>query len=126
RVPNGTYRFEGREYQLPCNDKESHAAIHGFARTRSWESSVEPGDKPQRTEITFRFRTEENEVSGYPFGVQAAVTYRLGPAPLEAGEFAAGSEGPPVGMACHFQIHNHGTIAAPVGIGFHPYFCFDG
>jgi aldose 1-epimerase len=120
RIPDGKYRFGGRDLELPCNDKESHAAIHGFARTRRWEPIVEAPLRHEepRAEVSFRLRIEEGEHPGYPFGVQVVVRYAL-----EARALA--DEPPRPGMTCSFQIHNHGRVPAPIGIGFHPYFVFD-
>src|SRR4051812_47156175 len=48
RIPFGKYSFEGRDYQIPCNDKEGQAAIHGFLRAETWNL-----DRNHETEAVF-------------------------------------------------------------------------
>lgn len=36
RIGNGRYSFDGRTFQLECNDKEGPNAIHGFVRSLPW------------------------------------------------------------------------------------------
>src|SRR5438067_2305604 len=37
RIHHGRYTFEGRTYQMECNDKECPNAIHGFLRGVVWD-----------------------------------------------------------------------------------------
>ncbi len=103
RVRGGAYEFEGRKLQMKRNDKDGPNAIHGFVRSLPWEVVA----RDQAT-ATFRIRLEarEFEPSGYPFSIEASVTYAL-------------SE---TGLRCDFSIRNTGQGHAPVGAGFHPYF----
>lgn len=101
RVAEGHYSFEGRDYQMVKNDKESPAAIHGFLRTVMWEQTAATDEA-----ITFATEFGKEAHIGYPFALRAKVTYHL----------------TKIGLRCDFQVENIGADDAPVGAGFHPYF----
>jgi len=103
RVAYGRYRFDGRELQLPCNDKEGPNAIHGLARSELWDVK-----ESSRSHVSFQLRLEERDyaVRGYPFSLDMGLTYRLDGKRL----------------SCRFIVRNIGRHDAPVGVGFHPYF----
>ena len=103
RVNRGAYIFEGQQYQLPLNDKEGPNSIHGFLRSVIWDVVKQTGDT-----VTFETSIDGGEYAdrGYPFSLQAQVTYALGRD----------------GMACSYAIKNVGDRTAPVAVGFHPYF----
>lgn len=101
RVAEGHYSFEGRDYQMVKNDKESPAAIHGFLRTVMWEQTAATDEA-----ITFATAFGKEAHIGYPFSLRAKVTYHL----------------TKIGLRCEFQVENIGADDAPVGAGFHPYF----
>jgi aldose 1-epimerase len=118
RIPDGKYQFKGKEYQLPCNDKEGHAAIHGFVRSRDWNTIVEaPLSSERCASVIFQLRVLPTHHPGYPFDLNAVVEYQLGPIDRFDDESL-------IGLACSFHISNRGEHAAPIGIGFHPYFTF--
>jgi aldose 1-epimerase len=103
RIAYGRYSFDGREFQLPCNDKEGPNAIHGFAR------SVLCGVKesgPSQVSFEHTFEQQEYAARGYPFALHMVLSYRL--------------EGNC--LTCGFIVRNVGADDAPVGVGFHPYF----
>lgn len=103
RVAHGRYGFDGQDYQLPCNDKEGPNAIHGFARSLPWSVTK---NSPSRATFELCFHEEEYAAQGYPFTLHLNVSYIL-----DAGK-----------LSCEFIVRNHGRCAAPVGVGFHPYF----
>ncbi len=103
RIPDGRYSFDGRTYQLERNDKEGPNAIHGFVRTILWETRR---SEPSRVQFDVHLDAEAYGPRGYPFSLEVRVTYAL--------------DGN--GLACAFDVENVGSSAAPVGIGFHPYF----
>jgi len=100
RVAGGAYTFEGTRYQMALSDKEGPNAIHGFLRSRLWEVAHQDG-----TQVLFATHFESAE--GYPFPLEAEVTYTL-----DADK----------GLTCAFLIRNVGDGPAPVAAGFHPYF----
>ncbi|WP_447976556.1 aldose epimerase family protein [Candidatus Nitrospira bockiana] len=103
RIAYGRYEFDGARYQLECNDKEGPNAIHGFLRSVAWRV-----EEYTATHASFAVEIDEAhyERRGYPFSLAVRVSYRL-----EAG-----------GLTCSFAVGNVGANAAPVGVGFHPYF----
>lgn len=103
RISDGRYSFDGKQFQLDCNDKEGPNAIHGFVRGLPWHVQDARSNK-----VTFEIRLDaETYVGrGYPFSLAIGVTYDLGPS----------------GLTCAFTVKNVGQQAAPVGVGFHPYF----
>ncbi len=103
RVAEGRYSFDGRTFQLERNDKEGPNAIHGFVRTLPWAvRDLQPAG------VTFEVTLDADAYGrrGYPFTLAISVSYSL----------------QQEGLACSFSLRNAGRPAAPVGVGFHPYF----
>lgn len=103
RIGHGQYSFDGRRFQLECNDKEGPNAIHGFVRSLPWNIRDRAS---HRVTLTVPLHAEEYRHRGYPFSLNVTVTYELRAK----------------GLSCTFSVENIGEHAAPVGIGFHPYF----
>lgn len=103
RIGDGRYSFDGQRFQLECNDKEGPNAIHGFVRSLPWHVQDTHANK-----VTFEIHldTETYAGRGYPFSLAISVMYDLGAS----------------GLTCTFTVKNVGQQAAPVGVGFHPYF----
>ncbi len=99
RVKGGSYEWDGTRHQLPLTDKEGPNAIHGFVRTADWGTEALDG-----AAVTYRLDFAGAE--GYPFPLTIRLRYSLDATGLEV-ECAA---------------TNAGTVDAPVGMGFHPYF----
>lgn len=103
RVADGRYSFDGRTFQLERNDKEGPNAIHGFVRTLPWKIR---DVQPSRVTFDISLDAETYGHKGYPFSLAISVTYGLDHR----------------GLSCSFALQNAGRQAAPVGVGFHPYF----
>ena len=103
RIGNGQYSFDGQTFQLECNDKEGPNAIHGFVRNLPWEIHE---NTSSRVTLTVTLLAETYANRGYPFSLNIRVTYEL----------------TANGLSCTFRAENIGDCAAPVGVGFHPYF----
>jgi aldose 1-epimerase len=101
RVRDGRYSFEGRHYQMLCNDKDGPNAIHGFLRLVPWEIREQSAST-----VTFITTLAADAHPGYPFALRASVGYALDHK----------------GLTCRFTIENIGEQTAPVAAGFHPYF----
>ena len=137
RIPDGVYHFHDREHRLPINDHEFGDAIHGFAYQKQARvsgaqasaagdrgASSDPASLPPAgafadagatgaTVATGAMAHVEVDVAdepGYPFRVRLAVDIAL--------------SGPKA--ALRFTATNIGREAAPVTIGWHPYFCLPG
>lgn len=100
RVKDAQYTFEGHAYQMPRNDKDGPNAIHGFVRSQLWHVA-----EHRKNRVTFVVDYAP-DTTAYPAALQATVTYSLDE----------------TGMTCRFSVKNTGYKAAPVGVGFHPYF----
>ena len=103
RIGNGQYSFDGRTFQLECNDKEGPNAIHGFVRSLPWHIQE---SRPNRVAFGVRLDATTYADRGYPFSLRILVTYELNNQ----------------GLSCRFSVTNVGHKPAPVGVGFHPYF----
>ena len=103
RIAEGRYSFDGQALQLECNDKEGPNAIHGFVRTLPWKTHRADSTC---AEFDVRLDAEAYGRRGYPFSLDIRVTYNLDSQ----------------GLSCSFAVQNIGHQAAPVAVGFHPYF----
>ncbi|MBH0203470.1 MAG: hypothetical protein HP496_14515 [Nitrospira sp.] len=103
RIGDGRYTFEGQSLQLECNDKEGPNAIHGFVRSLPWHTQ---DAHPNRATFEICLDAETYVGRGYPFSLAILVNYVLRDS----------------GLTCTFTVKNTGQQAAPVGVGFHPYF----
>jgi len=101
RVAAGRYTFDGQQQQLHQNDKDGPNAIHGYLRTKTWHIA-----ERSNTGITFASAMDASEFSGYPYALQATISYAL----------------TVNGLSVIYSILNSGNSVAPVAIGFHPYF----
>ncbi|MBC7841721.1 MAG: aldose epimerase [Gemmatimonadaceae bacterium] len=99
RVAGGRYRWNGVEHQLPLTDKDGPNAIHGFVRKREWTVETR---SPHAAAFTLHLDGEP----GYPFPLALRVAYRVDE----------------TGLSVAASITNTGAQAAPVAMGFHPYF----
>ncbi|MDX1931971.1 MAG: hypothetical protein SFU56_05145 [Capsulimonadales bacterium] len=102
RIRDGRYSFDGNDYALERNDKDGPNAIHGFLRTKHWETTERTDDM-----VRFSVTLGPEERPGYPFALMATVRYSLTPEE---------------GLTCAFKVTNTGDRRAPVAAGFHPYF----
>ncbi|MER5935114.1 gluconokinase, GntK/IdnK-type [Streptomyces sp. NPDC002054] len=98
RLGDGRYRFDGQDLQLPLTEPEKQNAIHGLLRWTPWQLLG-------RTEDTVRVGTTLHPQPGYPFLLEVAAEYRLGPDGLDVAVSAT----------------NAGAGSAPYGVGQHPY-----
>ncbi|HEX5496254.1 MAG TPA: aldose 1-epimerase family protein [Mycobacteriales bacterium] len=98
RIDNGTYTFDGTEYQVPLTEPERSNAIHGFLRWRNWTARAHAADRVE-------LGTLLHPMMGYPFTLDVSVVYTL-------------DQG---GLAVHTTATNLGDRPAPYGTGQHPY-----
>ncbi|GGB99797.1 aldose 1-epimerase [Dyadobacter sediminis] len=104
RIPDGKYRFLGKDYELDKNEDGNLNAIHGLVRKKPFEIE-EQIIEDQYALIRLSFHLKE--LKGYPFELQFSVTYKLD---------AAGT------FTLKYEAENKGTSPAPVMFGWHPYF----
>ncbi len=100
RVKGHEYIFDGEKYSLPANDNMN--SIHGLVYNSEFEV-VEEGDNF----ISLKYNLIH---IGYPTILDIVVTYELKESSLST----------------TFSIKNVGEKSAPITVGAHPYFIFNG
>ncbi len=98
RLAEGRYEFDSEHHQLALTEPTKRNAIHGLLRWRSWWAAER---EPHRVVMATRLHPEP----GYPFALDASVTYEL-------------SED---GLHVTIGAVNVGSRACPYGAGQHPY-----
>lgn len=103
RITDGRYEFGGETHEVPVNEHETNAALHGLACWVGW-------DVASATEDEVTLTTELAPRYGYPFWLRSTVTYRLD---AEAG------------LTVSIASTNLGDAPAPYGASSHPYLSCD-
>ena len=98
RLSGGSYEVDGVALQTPLSEPEMHNAIHGLVRFANW---VVAEHGPDRVVMAQRLHPQP----GYPFLVDLAVEYHLGPN----------------GLTVALSATNRGGRPCPYGAGAHPY-----
>jgi aldose 1-epimerase len=98
RLADGRYRFDDADRQLALTEPDKHNAIHGLLRWRPWRL-LQRG--PDRVAMGTRLHPQP----GYPFALDASVTYELGER----------------GLVVTTTALNVGDRPCPYGAGQHPY-----
>ncbi len=98
RLADGRYTFDGRDLQLDLSEPARHNAIHGLVRWRAFTPVHQAADR-----VVLAHRLVPSP--GYPFTLDLAVEYRLGPGGLT--------------VTCSAQ--NAGPEPLPYALGQHPY-----
>jgi aldose 1-epimerase len=99
RLLHGRYEWAGTQYELPITDERHRSATHGLVDKLSW--AVDQHEQ-HAAELSVRVPRQ----AGYPFDVTVRVRYQL----------QADS------LTVSLAAENDGTLAAPFGLGMHPYF----
>jgi aldose 1-epimerase len=108
RIRGGHFIWDGKEYQLPCNDSGGKNAIHGFVCQRSWRV-VDHGADDTKAWVTGEFSgsLDAADCAGFwPADYLLRVTYTLTPG----------------GLRLETVVENPDAKPLPFGLGFHPYF----
>ena len=98
RLDRGKYRFEGRDAQAALDEPELQNAIHGLVRWLPWRMASKSADGVALECVLY-------PQPGYPWQLDLQVEYRL--------------DG--TGLTVSVRAQNAADVAAPFGIGFHPY-----
>jgi aldose 1-epimerase len=108
RIRDGRFSWDGKTYQLPCNDSTGKMAIHGFACRRPWRV-VGSGADATAAWVTGEFRGSLDApdcVALWPADYVLRVTYRLSKNCLRV----------------EAEVANPDMKPLPFGLGYHPYF----
>lgn len=98
RIADGTYTFDGAQYQVEVNEPERNTALHGLVFDREWQLQ-------DRGECSVTLVCELAERAGYPFPLFLEVQYTL-------------DDG---GLYTSVTTTNTGDRPAPYGVCPHPY-----
>ena len=113
RIRDGKFRFNGRLFELPCNDSTKKNAIHGFVCRHPWRV-LRARAKSDEASVQAIFQLSENappEVQAlWPCDFRLIVTYRLSDA----------------GLSVEALVENPTRTPLPFGLGYHPYFRLPG
>lgn len=104
RIENGTYTFEGKQYQFPINFPTENNSIHGLLCDARFEI-VNKIENFEQALLSIEYNTIGDE-QGYPFKAKINI------------EFILNKEG----FTCITYIKNQDTKNIPVADGWHPYF----
>ena len=98
RLEDGSYRFGDREGRAALDEPERGNAIHGLVRWLPWRSV-------SRTDAELVLGCDLYSQPAYPWRLELEVTYRI----------------TDEGLSVDSRATNLSEVAAPFGIGFHPY-----
>ncbi len=98
RLRDGSFKFDGEQYQVPLDEPSLHNAIHGLVRWLAWQP-VEQTDSSITMEHTL------HPAPGYPWRLVHRARYSLSDS----------------GLRVDHTVINHGDRTAPFGLGTHPY-----
>ncbi len=103
RLGDGSYSFDGEDYQLALSEPSRHNASHGLLRWRAWRVL-------ERESHRVAVGIALHPMPGYPFALEVKIDYALSDA----------------GLAVSTTARNVGERACPFGAGQHPYLSADG
>ena len=98
RIPDGRWRWAGRELQLPVNEVDTGCALHGLVAWSAWTAREVTADA---VELGISIEPQ----LGYPFALDLAVRWSVGAD----------------GLRCRITATNTGWEPAPFGVAVHPY-----
>ena len=104
RIPQGRYRFAGKNYALKPNTKDGASSIHGFVCKRPFRI-VRTDVNNRRASVVLEYN-HKGDTKGYPFKFSVHLMYTL----------ASKS------FSCTTVVRNLDTLAIPMGDGWHPYY----
>ncbi|MCF0073166.1 aldose 1-epimerase [Dyadobacter sp. CY261] len=103
RIPEGKYKFLGKDYQLDKNEDGGENAIHGLVRKNHFRLDEQTiHEDYARIQLSYTI----DNASGYPFKVHFSVRYTL----HADGRFEL-----------KYEAKNEGTAPCPTMFGWHPY-----
>ncbi|WP_445747602.1 aldose 1-epimerase [Polaribacter sp.] len=103
RIENGKYQFDGKNYQLDCNQAGINA-LHGLVYNKTF-SIVNQEITDKNSAVTLSYK-ENNPPKGFPYTYELQLTYTL-------------SE---KGLSIHIKATNFDQVPFPFTVGWHPYF----
>lgn len=103
RIAQGRFDWHGRHYELAPNFDDSPHPLHGTGWQSRWQVQAPQGPAgPAEVALTLEHRADE----GWPFDFSARQLFQLSPTTLR----------------CELEVTNLSPRAAPMGLGWHPWF----
>jgi aldose 1-epimerase len=109
RIPQAQYSYGNRVFHLTPNCGEEPCAIHGLVYDQPFIMAGQAMND-HACSIRLEYKIQPERFQGYPFEVTLRIEYILSGA----------------GFELKFEIFNQGATAAPLALGWHPYFTFGG
>lgn len=104
RIENGTYFFKGKRYQLPINEINNNAALHGLVYNKTFKL-VEQLTTNKYAKVVVQYASKGTQ-KGFPFKYCIEICYTV-----------TNNE-----LSIKFSIKNTDSSSFPFGLGWHPYF----
>jgi aldose 1-epimerase len=104
RIPDGKYRFAGKQYRLRANAKDGASSIHGFVCKKPFRI-VRTSVNNRRASVILEY-DHKGDTKGYPFKFSVRLTYALAHKTF----------------SCTTVVRNLDKRAIPIGDGWHPYY----
>ena len=101
KINNGSFNFQGKQYQLILNDSKQQHSVHGFIH------SVSMNVKEAAYSFIILEYDYKGDYSGYPFSFITTVHYSIHPE---------------TGFSCAITVKNNCSTDMPLSVGWHPYF----
>ncbi|RED96130.1 aldose 1-epimerase [Marinoscillum furvescens] len=108
RLRDGKYTFEGEEFQFPINEPATNNQLHGMVYNSSFEV-VDTTASPSEASLKL-VHEYDGGLDYYPFPFRLSVTYTHTKSDFKV----------------LFELENTGNRTLPYGLGWHPYFQFNG
>jgi len=104
RIKEGKYTFEGKNFQLESNEKNSANAIHGLVYNKHFQLTNKYSNQDECS-ISLVYE-EQNPPAGFPFAYAVELNYRLTDTAFEL----------------VIKVENKSLQNFPFTLGWHPYF----
>lgn len=98
RIQNGSFVFQGKQFQLSRNRKDQAHPIHGYGWSSNWHVDVKSN---KRCELSLRYKNND-----WPWSFDV--------------KYVLSVDGP--SFSQNLKVKNISQTSMPIGIGFHPYF----
>lgn len=104
RINKGQYNYQGKSYQLKCNETARGHAMHGLVYRQAFDL-LDSTINEEAATIRFVYQ-QDNQAMGFPFPFKTILTYTL----------------KKEGLSLEVTVENTGSENFPFSLGWHPYF----
>jgi len=104
RINDGKYSFEGKTYNLKCNEVNRNNALHGLVYNKTFKT-VKKEITPAFAKLEVQYKGNRNTL-GFPFKYSISITYKL----------------MQTSLSLLIKVENIDSKSFPFTLGWHPYF----